>query len=182
MTVNLKSILFVALGTLLLLLVPFIAMQFTAEVNWTASDFLIMGVILFSTGSAFTLAFRSGRNISYKAGAGLAIITLFLLIWSNLAVGFIGSGPNPANLMYGGMALLAITGAFMANFQPRGLSITMFALAIAQVLIPAIAYLIEISAAQPQEFEDLPAILGISAFFTLLWTVSGLLFRRAALK
>ncbi|MDB5696794.1 MAG: hypothetical protein JWN21_2337, partial [Sphingomonas bacterium] len=35
-------------GVATLLLIPAIAMQFTAEVNWTASDFVVMGVLLAS--------------------------------------------------------------------------------------------------------------------------------------
>ena len=38
-------------GTCLgLLLIPFVAMQFTNEVAWTASDFLVMGMLLLSVG------------------------------------------------------------------------------------------------------------------------------------
>jgi protein-S-isoprenylcysteine O-methyltransferase Ste14 len=42
----------------LLLLIPFLAMQFTSEVNWTLSDFLVAGVLLFGTGLLIELAFR----------------------------------------------------------------------------------------------------------------------------
>jgi len=35
-----------------LLLIPFFAMKFTHEVNWTAIDFITMGVMLLITGLA----------------------------------------------------------------------------------------------------------------------------------
>ena len=37
----------VAMATIALLLIPLVAMQFTREVDWTAGDFLVMGVLLF---------------------------------------------------------------------------------------------------------------------------------------
>lgn len=75
-------------GTALgLLLIPFIAMQFTNEVAWTASDFLIMGALLLSVGFLVELAIRYVSKMEYRVVAILAILGLFLLIWAELAVG-----------------------------------------------------------------------------------------------
>lgn len=41
----------VAAATLGLLLIPFIAGLFSTQVNWSVSDFIIMGGLLFITGS-----------------------------------------------------------------------------------------------------------------------------------
>ena len=48
-TQNNNSLIVIFLCALGLLLIPLIAMQFTKEVNWTFSDFLMMGILLSST-------------------------------------------------------------------------------------------------------------------------------------
>src|SRR6478736_3444461 len=101
-----RSILAVALATLLILMVPLVTMQFTEDVVWSAADFITAGTLLFSTGLAFVLALGLRSNIAYRAAMILAIGATFFMIWANLAVGLIGSGPNPANLMY--IAIVAI--------------------------------------------------------------------------
>ena len=83
-----------------ILLVPFIAMFFTEEVQWTLSDFVIMGALIFGVSLAYQ--FLSGRSgdVAYKGGIGLALLAVFLLVWINLAVGIIGSEDNPLNMLY----------------------------------------------------------------------------------
>jgi hypothetical protein len=73
------------LGTLGLLLIPFIAMQLTREVNWTLSDFVSMGVMLCTTGFLLELAVRKAGK--YRLIAVATIIVLFLWLWVELAVG-----------------------------------------------------------------------------------------------
>ncbi len=80
-----KSIIRVALGTIGILLIPLVAMQFTSEVNWTFSDFAIMGTILFATGLLIELAMKKAGT--YRAAAVVAIVVLFLWLWVELAVG-----------------------------------------------------------------------------------------------
>lgn len=70
-----------------LLLTPLIAMQFTSEVNWTASDF-VFAILMFGTaGLLFELAARMIRNGWLRALAALAIVAAFLVIWIDAAVG-----------------------------------------------------------------------------------------------
>src|ERR1041385_1445087 len=45
-----RQMLYVALATASMLMVPLVAMQFTGEVNWSTGDFIVMGVLLFGTG------------------------------------------------------------------------------------------------------------------------------------
>ena len=70
----------------LLLLLPLFAMQFTDEVDWTAFDFVFMGVLLGGVGLALELVVRKTRNAAYRTAAGVALATSFLLIWINGAV------------------------------------------------------------------------------------------------
>jgi hypothetical protein len=80
-----KHIIRIALGTVGILLIPLVAMQFSSEVNWTLSDFIIMGAMLFVTGLMLDLVMRKmGR---YRVAAAIAIVGLFLWLWVELAVG-----------------------------------------------------------------------------------------------
>lgn len=80
----------VVVGTGLILLVPLIAMMFTDEVNWTVTDFILMGALLISAGLLFT--FVAGRvSARYRAVIAAVFIAVVLLIWAELAVGVFGS-------------------------------------------------------------------------------------------
>lgn len=76
----------IALATVLLLLVPLVAMQFTSEVNWDETDFIVMGFLLFGAGSLFVwLARKVPRK--YRIAIGAACLFVLVWIWAELAVG-----------------------------------------------------------------------------------------------
>jgi hypothetical protein len=170
-----KSILRLALVTVCLLLIPLVAMQFTAEVVWTASDFVIAGALLFGTGLTYLLVARMGNNGTYRLGVGVAVAAGLLLVWINLAVGFIGSENNPANLLYGGVLAVALVGALAARFRPLGLSRAMFAAALTQFLVPLVAAAIW----RPALDLGMVQVLALNTVFATFWAASGWLFRRA---
>ena len=70
-----------------LLLIPLIAGQFTNEVNWNLSDFVVMGALLFVTGFFFELVMRLFSKTKHRAIFLIIIVLVFLLIWAELAVG-----------------------------------------------------------------------------------------------
>lgn len=74
-----------------LLSIPLVAMQFTSEVNWSASDFLVGGILLFGTAIfiELTLRFAKGR-LSRMLLCALILLIAFLL-WAELAVGIFGT-------------------------------------------------------------------------------------------
>lgn len=74
-----------------ILLLPLIAMQFTAEVNWTLFDFTVAGVLLY--GTAFLLDFVIKRYSTPRSRriAVTAVVLGLLLLWAELAVGIFGS-------------------------------------------------------------------------------------------
>lgn len=86
-----RRIFFIFLGSVLLLLLPLIAMQFTDEVNWMLSDFVVAGVLLFGTGLACELVIRTVKKINYRIAICVALLVLFLLVWAELAVGIFGT-------------------------------------------------------------------------------------------
>jgi hypothetical protein len=175
-----QSILRISAVTAALLLVPFVAMQFTDEVNWSVSDFIIMGALIFSIGLATQFLMSRSANIAYRLGAGFAVLGTFLLIWVNLAVGLIGSGANAANLLYAVVPLAIVIGSVITRLQPRGMASTMAVAALAQIAVPIIAF----ATTTPNTLLDggsEPAanVIGITGFFAALWIVSAVLFRRA---
>jgi len=76
----------IALGTCTVLLVPLVAMQFTAAVNWGIADFIVMGALLFGAGSIFILVARKVPRRHWIA-VGVAVGVAFLYVWAELAVG-----------------------------------------------------------------------------------------------
>ncbi|MBV9961088.1 MAG: hypothetical protein JO072_02475 [Parafilimonas sp.] len=169
-----RSLTRVALATILILLMPFLAMQFTDQVNWGAIDFIIMGMLIFGTGCAYILLTRSLSNILYKAAVALAIGSTLLLIWVNLAVGLIGSGPNTANLMYIAIVVIVIGGTFLSRFTINGMERVMFITALTLVLFAVIQLL-----AKTNEFtgSSVTEVIAVNSFFAILFAVAGLLFR-----
>jgi peptidoglycan/LPS O-acetylase OafA/YrhL len=73
-----------------LLLIPFIAMQFSSEVVWTASDFIIMGILLLVTGLGIDLVLRKVSSSKNRLIMGGIILAVFFMIWAELAVGVFG--------------------------------------------------------------------------------------------
>lgn len=150
-----------------LLILPAIAMQFTREVDWTASDFIVMGALLGTIGLTTEYLVRRSGNTAYRIGAVVAMATAFLTIWVNLAVGMIGD-ENPYNLLFGGVLLIALAGSILANFKPAGMARTMFAAATAQALIGGFGITTDFRGAI------------FSMIFAFPWILSAGLFRRAA--
>ena len=86
-----KKLGLVVLGTAAILLLPFIAMQFSSEMNWTLSDFVIAGVLLAAMGLAYVLTTIKMRDPRTRLIAGAVFAVALLLIWAELAVGLVGT-------------------------------------------------------------------------------------------
>lgn len=76
----------IALATGAILLIPFIAMQFTTDVMWDETDFIVMGSLLFGVASLFVLAARRAPR-KHRMLIGGIFIAAFLFLWAELAVG-----------------------------------------------------------------------------------------------
>jgi hypothetical protein len=74
-----------------ILLIPLVAMQFTDEVDWSAFDFVIMGILLLGTGLLSELVFRIVNNKLNRILILMGILFIFFLIWAELAVGIFGT-------------------------------------------------------------------------------------------
>ncbi|MBX4188147.1 MAG: hypothetical protein KW793_03355 [Candidatus Doudnabacteria bacterium] len=177
----LKRILRLLLITGLLLLIPVLASQYVDGWDWSFSDYVFAGIMFFGTGALFEWGRSISANMFYRAGFGLALLAGFMITWANLAVGFIGSEENPANLMY--FAVLAVTflASIILRFNAQGMSRIMFATALALFLIPVIALVVLHS-----DFAEIPqaagtlAVFVLNGFLVLLFVGSGLLFGQAS--
>lgn len=156
-------------GAAILLLLPWLAMQFTDEVAWDLADFIVFGALLSAACGAWQLAASPGRGAAYRAAAGVAIASAFILIWSNLAVGILGNEDNPANLLFGLVLVVGVAGAAVVRLRPHGMTRVLAATALAQALVAVIALAAGLGNA-----------LMPSGFFVALWLASAWLFRRAA--
>jgi hypothetical protein len=164
-------------GAALLWLLPLAAMQVTAEVDWTTSDFVIWGVMLLIAAGVCELALRASGDLAFRAGVVVAVGAAFLLVWINLAVGIIGSEDESANLMYFGVIAVAAIGALMAGFRPAGMARALVATAVAQALVGVLA----LAAGWGAGSENWPQpIVVLSGVFAALWLLSAWLFRKAA--
>lgn len=161
------------LATAAVLLIPLMAMQFTSEVNWTLSDFVVMGIIVFIPSYLFEIALRSAWTTTYKMAAAIALAASFLLVWVNAAVGIIGDGP--ANLLYLTVIVMGVIGALMARAKPRGMSLTLFGMAVVQLAVTVIGLIV----AYPDVSPGVIPVLGLGGFFAVLFAVSATLFQQA---
>ena len=86
-----KRLLLILLSVPLLLLIPFIAMQFNSGVNWSPVDFLVMGILLLGVGLMGELVFRKVKSTEYRIILCAALLVAFLLVWAEIAVGIFGT-------------------------------------------------------------------------------------------
>lgn len=152
-----------------LLLLPAVAMRFTGEVDWTASDFVFMGAMLATACGAYELLARMSSNTAYRAAVGIAIVMALLTVWVNVAVGMLGPEDNPGNLLFGAVLAVGLVGAAVARFRPQGMARAMEATALAQAIMTLYALL--------GGYAEVVFHVG---FFIIPWLVSAQLFRKAA--
>ncbi len=76
---------------LALLCIPLLGNVFSKEVNWTTSDFLIAGALLFTTAFLINLVRSRIKKQSQRILISIFILLVFALIWIEIAVGIFGS-------------------------------------------------------------------------------------------
>lgn len=75
----------------MLLVLPLVAMQFTKEVNWTVSDFVIGGILLFGTAGIIDFVLRKVKSRRNRIILSVSVLLVLMLIWAELAVGLFGT-------------------------------------------------------------------------------------------
>lgn len=159
-----------------LILLPLVAMQFTTEVNWTASDFVFAIAMFGSVGLGLELAVRRG-NRAYTIAAALALLVSFLSFWFTGAVGIIGNEAEDSNMLFLGVIAIALAGSVIALFRPSGMAVAMVVAAIAQAMVPVAASIIGDSSMAAIWARE---VIVLTLVFTATWLASAWLFRSAA--
>ena len=86
-----KRLVAIALTVAILLLIPFVAMQFTSEVKWDLTDFITAGVLLLGAGLLCELVIRKVKRSRFRIAMIAAVLLTLVLIWLELAVGIFGT-------------------------------------------------------------------------------------------
>ncbi len=76
---------------LVLLCIPLLGNLFSEEVNWSASDFLIAGTLLFATAILINLVRNKIKKQNQKVLICIFTLLTLAVIWIELAVGIFGS-------------------------------------------------------------------------------------------
>ena len=126
-------------GAIVLILTPLVAMQFTNEVDWDETDFIVAAIIFGIVGGLIELAVRLSPNWYFRIGAMFAVLAGFMFVWANLAVGMIGNEDNPVNLWFGSVLFIAIAGSIASRFRASILPATMFLAGTIQIAIGTFA-------------------------------------------
>lgn len=162
----------------LLLVLPLVAMRLGVPgIVWTLSDFLVMGALLGTCGLALELVTRLSGNLAYRFAAAIAVGAAFLLVWVNLAVGFLGGEDNFANLMFLGVILVTAIGTLAVGARAKHMAQVLMATAAAQLLAGIAGY--AAGWASPGGQGVYEVTVG-TALFTGLWLLSAFLFSTAA--
>ena len=165
-----------ALITALILLIPLLGNHFVEGWNWGVGGFVLLGTLVFGLGLTYQLVTRNVDAIAYRAAVGIALVAALPLFWMNWVQA--ADDVNPAALLYFWVLLVGIIGAALARFQPIAMSRALFATALAQALVLAIAVI--------RNLQTIPWAAAVwrgfggNTLFLILFVGSALLFRRAA--
>ena len=66
-------------------------MSFTAEVQWSLFDFIVMGILLMAVGTGLEIVLRKVSSPVRRLFWLSAVVFAGLLLWAELAVGIFGS-------------------------------------------------------------------------------------------
>lgn len=135
---------------------------------WTASDFVIMGIMLGSVGLGIEFLVRRSGSNAFRLGSVVAVVTAFMTVWANLAVGMIGSEDNPYNLFFVAIPFAVFAAGALARFEARQMAWIVAAAAAVQLALALGGMSVDLRGAR------------FSSFFAFLWLIAAALFWSAA--
>ncbi|MCP3166442.1 hypothetical protein [Myxococcus qinghaiensis] len=80
-------------------------------------------------------------STAYRAALGITLFASLSLVWLSLGVGIIGADGDRTNLLYGGVLLVGLSGAFIVRLDAAGMARTLVAMAFTQAAIAVVAVL-----------------------------------------
>jgi hypothetical protein len=120
------------------LLIPLWGSVFVEGWNWDWRGFAVVGAFVFIAALAYQTLARAMSNRAYRIGAGLAVLTTFILIWTNFVLAV---DVNTANFLFFGVVPVGIVGAAIARLQARGMALALCGMMIVQLLVPVVAHM-----------------------------------------
>jgi hypothetical protein len=169
----------VAVAAALLLIIPLTASFITSEMQWTLSDYVLVWVMLFTTGITYMFVSRLSSDNTYRAAVALAVVTGLLMVWSNLAVGIIGNEDNMINVVYFIILMLGFIGAFFVRFRSKGLAQVTGGMVLLLATVAIYAILIGM---QDWPESSVMEIIGVHMFFMTPLALSAILFHQHSQK
>lgn len=149
---------------------PWVAMRFTAEVNWSPGDFVVFGAMLACVCGTWEFVARRKCDGAYRGAVGMALATAFLALWIDLAVGIAGPPGAVANRVFPAVLALGVAAAVLVRGRAAGMMRVMLVMALAQTGVGLAGWVV---AASPGP------VVGLSLTFVGLWSISAGLFARA---
>jgi len=131
-------------------------------------DFVVWTLLVGSAICLLMLGTRSQKTID-RLAVVVSVMTGFLTIWANLAVGIIGREDNPMNLLYFGILAVGIVGAVISRGRSEGLAITLGIMSALHFALALWLYHLSVTSAALTT-----GVVGA------LWCLAAFLFRRAS--
>lgn len=163
-------------GAVVLLLIPFVAMRITSEVNWTLGDFIFAGLMLAALCGAVELAVRRSSKAVYRWAIGLAALGAFAVVWVNLAVGIVGSEDDEYNVVFMAIILLTVIASALVRLRPRAMARILPVTAGALLVALGIGQMLRSAGLQGVRLAEWTGVTLFAGMFAL----SAMLFRDAA--
>lgn len=88
---KIKTMIYVFGIVIALLFIPFMAMQFSNEVNWDSFDFGVAAILLLSASFSIAFILNKGTSKTKKLIFIAMVLAVLFLIWAELAVGVFGT-------------------------------------------------------------------------------------------
>lgn len=173
LNVGRRGIIRAALVTAGVLLIPLWGSVFVEGWNWDWKGFLVVGAFVFTAALTYQTVARTISNRAYRIAVGLAVMTTFVLIWTNFVLAI---DVNTANFLFLGVVPVGVVGAAIARLQARGMALALCGMTIAQLLVPVVALVFWKTGVA---LGAVP-VIGLNGVYTVLFAMSALLFRRAA--
>ena len=116
----------------------------------------------------------------YVLGLGLAIGSVLFLVLAIGALGIVGDGGS-ADRLYAAVLAVGLVGTLVARLRPRGMAITMVAMAAVQALVTVVAMALVVAEVDDYAGASVVDLLGINTMYVALFCGSAWFFRRADL-
>lgn len=112
---------------------------------------------------------------AHRTGLAVAGGSMLFMFFAMGALGIIGAEGDRADLMYLGVLAIGVVGALVTRVRPRGMAVTLLAMAVATAVVGVIALAAGLGGTNPRL-----EIIGLTGMFMALFLAAAWLFRRAA--